>query len=97
VLLRYIDDIFDTETATATIGVDFRVSPALLSVTKLFLAIFISAFWVSVYLFIYGSTDRCKSNAHGHVEDFQRCKTGGEVNVCGHVWSCGVGKEVGVQ
>jgi Ras-related protein Rab-18 len=24
-LLRYVDDIFDTDTATATIGVDFRV------------------------------------------------------------------------
>lgn len=25
-LLRYVDDIFDTESSTATIGVDFRVS-----------------------------------------------------------------------
>lgn len=51
-LLRYVDDIFDTETATATIGVDFRVSPALLSVTKLFLAIFISVLWC-LFIFLF--------------------------------------------
>jgi Ras-related protein Rab-18 len=30
-LLRYVDDIFDTDSATATIGVDFRVKKLLIN------------------------------------------------------------------